>query len=119
VLTGSFPERVRAGEQAAFDGAVTVTNTSGRRVEGLCAIQPDVYVTQSGRTVVAPVPRDAVGVLLDLAPGASREFAGVGSLRRPDGAALPPGRYEIHAVLRVVGNGERSPAGGPWPLEVE
>ena len=111
-LTGSFPARVRAGEPT-FTGTVTVTNTSAARFEGLSAVQPDVYLTASGRTVATPVPRDAVGLLLDLEPGASREFAATGSVR-----GVPPGRYEIHAVLRVFGNGEKSPAGGPWPLEV-
>ena len=111
-LSGRFPERVRGGA-AMFEGTVTVTNAEHQRFQGLCAIAPDVYLTEDGRTVAPPLPRDAVGILLDLEPGASREFTAAGSLR-----GLPPGRYEIHAVLRVFGNGERSPAGGPWPLEV-
>src|SRR3954447_734340 len=111
-LSGRFPERVRGGA-ATFEGTVTVTNAERQRFQGLCAIAPDVYLTEDGRTVASPLPRDAVGVLLDLDPGASREFTAGGRL-----GALRPGRYEIHAVLRVFGNGECSPGGGPWPLEV-
>jgi hypothetical protein len=103
---------VRAGEQT-FEGSLTVTNASGERFQGLSAIAPDVYLAQGGRTVAPPLPRDAVGVLLDLEPGASRELAAAGSLR-----GLAPGRYEIRAVLRVFGQSQRSPEGGPWPLEI-
>src|SRR5215210_1453501 len=116
-LTGRFPARARASEAPTFDGTVTVINATGERVEGLAAVQPDVFVMQSGRPLTAPVPRAPVGTLLDLAPGAAKEFTATGSLRRPDEQPLPPGRYEIHAVLRVFRDGDPSPAGGPWPLE--
>ena len=96
-----------------FEGVVIVTNTGGRRFQGLSAIAPDVYLAQGGRTVAAPLPRDAVGTLLDLEPGASRELVACGRA-----SGLAPGRYEVRAVLRVFGQGERSPEGGPWPLEI-
>jgi hypothetical protein len=111
-LAGSFPARLAQGVETV-EGVVTVTNTSGLRFHGLSAIAPDVYLTQGGRTIAAPVPRDAVGVLLDLEPAESRELAARGSVR-----GLAPGRYEIRAVLRVFGQGECSPEGGPWPLEI-
>ena len=114
-LSGAFPERVRAGERSTFDGTVTITNTTERPIEGLSASRPDVYLTQGGTVVATPVPQDDLALVLELAPGAARELSATGSLRGSE-RPLPPGRYEIHAVLRLVGS---EPAiGGPWPLEV-
>jgi hypothetical protein len=109
-LTASFPARVRATDGPTFEGTVTVINDSGRRVEGLAASRPDVTVRREGRIVAGPLPRDEVGLQLDLAPGARRELAAAGRL------PLAPGRYEIHAVLPIAG--EEPAAGGPWSLEV-
>jgi hypothetical protein len=121
-LTGSFPARVRAFERTTFDGTVTVVNRSDRRVEGLAASRPDVYLLQSGRIVATPLPRDEVGLQVDLAPGAGRDLTATGSLTSCSAARpLAPGRYEIHAVLPIVGtDGTMSaPAvGGPWSLQV-
>lgn len=121
-LTGSFPARVRATERPTFDGTVTVVNHSDRRVEGLAASRPDVYLLQSGRIVATPLPRDEVGLQLDLAPGAVRDLTATGSLTSCNAARpLARGRYEIHAVLPIVGkDGTRiDPAvGGPWSFEV-
>jgi len=64
-LTGSFPARVRATERPTFDGTVTVVNHSDRRVEGLAASRPDVYLLRSGRIVATPLPRDEVGLQLE------------------------------------------------------
>jgi len=115
-VSGSFPERARAAERTAFDGTVTITNDTDRRIEGLAASQPDVYLTRDARIVATPVPRDDVGLLLDLAPRAGRSFDTMGSLRRcADDQPLPPGLYEIHAVLRFDG---KEAVGGPWQLEV-
>ena len=114
-LTGAFPERVRT-ERSTVEGTVTITNATSRRIDGLAASQPDVYVTQGGRIVAEPLPSDDVGLALELAPGAARDFSATGSLRGcSDQQPLPPGRYELHAVLRV---GEATAAGGPWPLEI-
>jgi hypothetical protein len=113
-VTASFPEPVTG---SGFEGTVTITNDSDRRIEGLAASQPDVYVTRAGTIVATPLPRDDVGLALDLAPGAAREFRTMGSLRHcVDQAPLGPGRYEVHAVLRIAGAG--AAVGGPWPLEV-
>ena len=116
-LSGAFPERARASEHPTLAGTVTIINTTQRRIDGLAASQPDVYVTQRGRIVATPLPRDDIGLIVELAPGAAREFRTEGSLRRcSDQAPLAPGRYELHAVLRF-GDGTAA-TGGPWPLEV-
>src|SRR4051794_716573 len=99
-MTGSFPARVRAA-RATFSGTVTLTNDGHERFEALSASRPDVYVKQGGAIVAGPLPRDDVGLVIDLAPGATREFSATGSLRR-DGRPLAPGRYEVHVVLERV-----------------
>jgi hypothetical protein len=115
-LAGAFADRVRAGERSTLEGTVTLTNHTGRRVEGLSASQPAVYVTRARKVVAIPLPRDEVGIVLDLAPGASRDFAAAAALRScRDGRPLPPGPYELHAVLPV---GPTTAAGGPWALEI-
>ena len=118
-LTGSFPERVRATERT-FEASVTVGNASDARVEVLAASAPDVYVTRSRKIVATPLVRDQLGRRLALAPGEAREFSAGGSLRRcTDGRPLPPGRYEIHAVLVIVAaDGIAEAVGGPWSLEI-
>ena len=116
-LSGAFPERAKASERPTFAGTVTITNATQRRIDGLAASQPDLYVTQRGRIVATPLPRDDIGLIVELAPGAAREFRTEGSLRRcSDQQPLAPGRYELHAVLRF-GDGTAA-AGGPWPLDV-
>jgi hypothetical protein len=121
LLTGSFPERVRATERT-FEGTVTVVNDSDRRIEALAASRPDVHLVQSGKSMTTPLPRDEVGLQLDLAPGAARDLTATGSLTSGVTARpLAPGRYEIHAVLPLAGaDGARiaPAAGGPWSLEV-
>ena len=121
-LTGSFPERVGASRRSTFDGKVTIANPGEKRLEAVSASQPEVYVTQAGRIVATPVPQDALGLVVDLAPGAARDLSATGSLRRcADGQPLPPGRYEVHAVLRfTTGSGGEpgSAVGGPWRLVI-
>ena len=115
-VSGTFPERAKASEPT-FAGTVTIANATSRRIDGLAASQPDLYVTQRGRIVATPLPRDDIGLVVELAPGAARAFRTEGSLRRcSDQAPLAPGRYELHAVLRF-GDGTAA-TGGPWPLEV-
>ena len=118
-LTGSFPARARATERT-FEASVSVRNDSDARVEALSASAPDVYVTRSGTIVATPLVRDQLGLHLTLAPGEVREFAAGGSLRGcSDGRPLPPGRYEIHAVLVIVATDDIVEAvGGPWSLEI-
>jgi hypothetical protein len=109
-------------ERRTFEGTVTVVNHSDRRVEGLAASRPDVYVVQSGRIVATPLPRDEVGLQLDLAPGATRDLTATGSLMSCRAARpLAPGRYEIHAALPIFlrdGSNIDPAVGGPWSLEV-
>jgi hypothetical protein len=108
-LTGSFPARLEIG-RSTFDGTVTVVNDGHRPVDALAASRPDIYVLQAGRIVATPLPRDEVGLQLHLAPGAVHKLAATGSL------PLAPGRYEIFAVLPLVG--ERPAIGGPFSLEL-
>jgi hypothetical protein len=116
-LTGSFPERVSASRRSTFDGNVTLANPGDQRLEAVSASQPEVYVTQAGRFVATPVPQDALGLVVDLAAGEARDLSATGSLRRcSDGQPLPPGRYEVHAVLHFT-TGD-SAVGGPWPLVI-
>jgi hypothetical protein len=116
-LTGSFPARVRVDGRRTVEGTVTVANRSGARVEGLAASRPDVYLLEAGRIAALPLPRDEIGLQLDLAPGAERALPAAGALTSCRTARpLAPGRYEIRAVLWIAG---REPAaGGPWPLEL-
>jgi hypothetical protein len=118
-LTGSFPARARATERT-FEARVTVRNDADARIEVLSASAPDVYVTRSRKIVATPLVRDQLGLQLTLAPGEVREFTAAGGLRScRDGRPLPPGRYEIHAVLVIVAtNGVVEAVGGPWSLEI-
>jgi hypothetical protein len=108
-LTGSFPARVAIGS-STFEGAVTVVNDGAEPVEVLAATWPDVTVLGRGRVVMSSLARDDVGIALRLAPGASRELAAA------SGVPPVPGRYEIRAVVPIVG--EDPAVGGPWILEV-
>ena len=114
-LAGSFPAQVDRSGGGTFAGTVTATAT-GEPVSGVASPEADVYVTRSGEVVATPLPKDLLGVAIDLAPGDSREFAASGSLRhcRTD-APLPPGRYEVYAVVGVEGVVS---SGGPWPIDV-
>ena len=115
-VSSAFPEQAKS-EKPTFTGTVTITNATERRIDGLAASQPDLYITQRGRIVATPLPRDDIGLIVELAPGAAREFRTEGSLRRcSDQQPLAPGAYELHAVLRF-GDGTAA-TGGPWPLEV-
>ena len=121
-LAGSFPERVRATERATFEGTVTIANHTDRRVEGLSASRPDLYLTRAGDIVATPLPRDEVGLVLDLAPGEARNFPAAGSLRSCSrGQPLAPGRYDVYAVLTIAdtdGAQTISAVGGPWRVEI-
>lgn len=108
-LTGTFPARVEIG-RTTVEGTVTIVNDADHPVTALAASRPNIYILQAGRIVATPLPRDELGLSLDLAPGAAHELAAAGSLPRA------PGRYEIYAVLPLVG--EHPAVGGPWSLEL-
>jgi hypothetical protein len=115
-VSGSFPARVDgAAGDGTFTGTVIVTAT--QPVKGVTSPAADVYVARSGEVVATPLPKDLVGLALDLGPGASRELAATGSVRRcPQAEApLPPGRFEVYAVVTVDG---AVAVGGPWPVDV-
>lgn len=114
-VTGAFPDRT--SERVTLDGTMTIANATNRRIDGLAASQPDVYVLQHGRIVATPLPRDDVGLVLELDPRQARVFAAKASLRRcSDRQPLEPGRYELRAVLDL---GDASAIGGPWPLQID
>lgn len=123
-MDGSFPASANASGRgpARFDGAVSVRNRAAAPVRGVAAAGAEVYVTRARTIVATPVAADAVGVLVDLAPGDEQPFAAGGSLIACDGGGrLASGDYEIYAVVRVLGDGdgdELEVVGGPWPLAI-
>jgi hypothetical protein len=93
---------------------ITLTNSGSKAVHGDAAT-PEVVVARNGVVVWHPSPTDAQGadIMVDLAPGASREFGmkfvaticGVGD--DPDGAlrtdlpAAPPGEYQLYGEVQL------------------
>lgn len=133
-IKGAFPGRVASGGDGTFAVTVTATGTAGR-VTGTTSPYADIYVARAGEIVATPLPKDLIGRRLDLAAGASQTFTARGSLRQctPDstgtpastpadgtGAPLAPGRYEVYAVVSVIGDDGKqvTSSGGPWMLEV-
>jgi hypothetical protein len=121
-VTGEFPARVDRGGGGTFAGTVTVTGT-GERVAGVTSPAADVFVARRGAVVATPLPKDLIGVPFDLGPGASAVFTAPGTIRpcAPGaGGLLPPGGYEVYAVVVVHRDDGTAvvAAGGPWPLAV-
>jgi hypothetical protein len=124
-MTGEFPSQVAGSGDGMFVGRATVTST-GPRVSGVTSPEADVFVVRAGEVVSTPLPKDLIGMLVDLGPGASKAFAARGTIRRCAardsgvGELLPPGRYDVFAVV-VVNRDDGSAVaatGGPWPVEV-
>jgi hypothetical protein len=122
VVRGEFPEALDRGGDGMFAGTVTVTNT-GPRLTGVASPEADVYVTGDGEIVATALPKDSIGRPVDLDSGASMTFTARGAVRpcaAGGGERLPPGRYEVFAVV-VVNRDDGSAitaSGGPWPLDV-
>lgn len=129
-MTGTFPASAGAGGSSRFTGTVTIVNRSASTVSGITSPTADVFVTSEDEIVATPVPRDAVGLLVDLAPQRSRDFPATGSLLRCSiGEAaddrpperLPAGCYDTYSTLTVIepASGRTlTVVGGPWPLTV-
>jgi hypothetical protein len=129
-MTGSFPASAGAASPSRFTGTVSIINRSPSTVSGMTSPTAEVFVTRDGEIVATPVARDALGLLVDLAPGTSRAFPATGSLLRcaagEEGGdrvhrRLPAGRYEAYAVVNLTemaSGRELTVVGGPWPLAV-
>jgi hypothetical protein len=128
-VTGAFPARIDRAGEAMFTGSVTVTS-GGSRISGVTSPEADVFVARAGEVVCTPLPKDLIGLPVDIDPGASHVFTARGTIRRcaagesggepGAGEMLPPGRYDVFAVVVVAqadGSAIVAP-GGPWPIEV-
>lgn len=118
-LLARIPESVPAGQQA-LSGTVEVT--SREAVRGVWPAAADVFLVRDDQVVTTPVAHDAVGVRWELAAGETKSMPALASLTscEPDGAPLPPGRYELYArVVVTPDDGDAQQAfGGPWRLRV-
>ncbi|GAA1772517.1 hypothetical protein [Luedemannella helvata] len=118
-MTGKFPATATA-DQRTLAGTVTVT--SSVTVKGVVGRTADVYVVHDGRVVVVPGMRDAVGVVWELTPGATKSLPAEALLAPCDGTGdrLAPGTYAVYAtvVLFADDGTEIRAVGGPWPLDV-
>ncbi|HEX2700398.1 MAG TPA: hypothetical protein VHM89_09390 [Acidimicrobiales bacterium] len=125
LVTASFPA-VAERSGGAFTGTVTV-EAGAHPVSGVVSPEADVYVTRGGTVVATPLVKDLLGVPLDILPGATQTLGATGSLRAcaaaghpsPDDA-LPPGAYDVYAVVAVTDDagGTTVSTGGPWSLTV-
>ncbi len=125
-LTPHFPEPVARGGDGLLRGTVTVTNRSDAALSATTSAQPDLVLLRDGRVVTLPIGQRAVGVRVDLEPGASRDFEAAASLRScesgpyPAGNPLPAGTYQLVASQTFVaspapdGSGAVVARGGPW-----
>ncbi len=118
-LTGRFPAWLPVGA-ATVSGTVGVS--SAGVVRGVISPRADVLLVRDGRVVAVPLPRDLLGVRLDLLPGETWELPGETALVscEPGGALLSAAWYELY--VRVVLSRDDGDlvesVGGPWVLEL-
>jgi hypothetical protein len=120
VLDGSFPAAVEDTERGVFAGTVTLRSTRAE-LSGVTSPEVDVVVARAGQVVVEPLVKDAVGRSIALSPGDAVELAASGGLASCTGSGpLPPGSYEVHAVVVITRDDgpDVVVSGGPWPLSV-
>jgi hypothetical protein len=128
-MTARFPDGASTGGDGLLRGTITVTNHSRTALAGTTAAQPDLVLLRDGLVVSLPVGVRAVALIIDLQPGASREFDAVASLRScdsgpyPEGAPLGPGTYQMIASQQFEvaepGSAGSRPVlaqGGPWDI---
>lgn len=123
-LRGAFPATAGAGELVQVQ--LSLVNRGARPFSGVAASSADVYAVKAGSVVAEPLARDDSGIAVDLPPGAAIALPAAGRLVRCDAdpqvarPPLPPGAYQLHAMLSVVDDtGEVVVAmGGPWAVEV-
>jgi len=121
ILTGEFPPTVHRGADPMFAGTITISS-SGAAVVGVTGPEADVYLVKAGVVVATPVAKDMIGqpIAITADGGATMPASGTLQSCAAGAAELPPGGYDIHAVVvvnqddgtQVVGTG------GPWPLVV-
>lgn len=122
VLTGEFPSTVQRGAEPTLAGTTTLSN-SGPAVAGVTGPEADVYLVKAGLVVATPRARDMIGRPIDIGADGGVTIPASVTLQScaADGADLPAGTYDIHAV--VVVNQEDGTqvvaTGGPWPLVVK
>lgn len=110
----AFPANAAVGT-AAINGIVRLVNTGTERVTGTTAAGPAITLSQSGTVLWhSPVAGDLSAVVIDLAPGQSREYAASfvpvrcavaddeAQSFRADLPAVPAGSYELSAALDFV-----------------
>jgi hypothetical protein len=118
-LTGRFPAAAPAGA-GVVSGVVEVT--SRVPVRGVVLPRAEVFLVRDGRVATVPVPQDAMGARLDLAPGRTEQLPGEAALAscEPGVGPVPPGIYELYArvVFTPDGGASVESFGGPWPLQV-
>lgn len=120
VLDGAFPAVVEDVERGIFAGTVTL-RSSGAELSGVTSPEADVVVARAGQVVVEPLVKDAVGRPVQLSPGDVVELGASGGLASCTGSGmLPPGPYEVHAVVVITRDDgpDLVVSGGPWPLRV-
>jgi len=117
-LDGEFPTSA-SRSAGTVEGTVTVTNT-GAPVRGDTSPLADVYVARDGRIVANPAPKDLIAQPFDLTTGAETRFPATADLHACDGGRpLPPGTYELYAVVSVVqGSTTVRATGGPFRLDL-
>lgn len=119
-VVGHFPAAVERTESEGFTGTVTLRSTQAPTA-GVTSPEADVVVARAGEVVVEPLAKDALGRAVELAPGDAVELAARGGLVScADGQPLPPGPYQLHAVVVVTRDDgpDLVVSGGPWPVEV-
>ncbi|MCS7478571.1 hypothetical protein ACFFQW_17995 [Umezawaea endophytica] len=101
------------------EGTVTVTNT-GPPTKGDTSPLADVYVAHEDRIVATPPPKDLIAQPFDLTTGAEADFPAPADLHACDGGQpLPPGTYELYAVVSIAqGSTTVRAAGGPYRLDI-
>ncbi len=118
-LAGQFPAHVPVGQET-LSGTVQVTTQQA--LQGVASPSADVFLIRDGHVIAVPTPKDAVGMLISLAPGETTSLPAEAVLVSCEsGEPLGPGTYELYARLQVIpddGSNVES-FGGPWPLQVQ
>ena len=117
-LAGEFPTSA-SRSATTVEGTVTVTNT-GAPMQGDTSPLADVFVVREGRIVATPAPKDLIAQPFDLTTDAEARFPATADLHAcAGGGPLPPGTYELYAVVSVVqGVNTVHATGGPYRLDI-
>jgi hypothetical protein len=104
-VTADFPQVTRSDQEATLFGTVAVS-AGKQRIRGVTSPTPDVFLVRRGQIVSLPLPKDLVGMPLDLAPGKLAKMPATASLTQCDSRSagsggLSPGNYQVYARLLV------------------